>query len=410
MKDSPTDQVLGPGAKASSLPARTRIQSVDALRGLVMIIMALDHVREFFHTGAMSFQPEDLTRTTTALFLTRWITHLCAPVFALTTGVGAYLWFSRGRTIQQLSSFLWKRGIWLVLLDLVVVRFAMYFSLTSGLVILSVLWSLGWSMVVLGFLARLPMRVIAALSIAVILLHNIADGVQAAAFGPAAWVWTVLHQPGLIRLGGVIVLAAYPLIPWVAVVAAGFCCGPLLRVSSTRRQKWLVRGGLVLTLAFIAIRYLNGYGDPQPWSMQETAVKTLLSFLRCTKYPPSLDFLLMTLGPAMLIWAWFERRDLGKYNPLIVFGRVPLFYFLLHLFVTHLLTFAFAMARYDTVSFLRNPLPSLGGSAALYPAGFGYDLPYVYVVWLLVVALMYLPCLYFAKLKERRKDWWLSYM
>lgn len=387
-----------------------RIQSVDALRGLVMIIMALDHVRDFFHTGAMSFQPEDLTRTTTALFLTRWITHLCAPVFALTTGVGAYLWFSRGRTIQQLSSFLWKRGLWLVLLDLVVVRFAMYFSLTSGLVILSVLWSLGWSMVVLGFLARLPMRAIAALSIAVIVLHNLTDGIQAAAFAGAAWVWTILHQPGLIRLDGVIVLAAYPLIPWFAVVAAGFCCGPLLGMSSAQRRKWLVRGGLALTLAFIAIRYLNGYGDPQPWSMQETPVKTLLSFLRCTKYPPSLDFLLMTLGPAMLIWAWFERQDFGKYNPLIVFGRVPLFYFLLHLFVIHALTFVFAMARYGTMHFLWNPLPSLGGSAALYPTGFGYDLPYVYMVWLLVVALMYLPCLYFAKLKERRKDWWLSYI
>ena len=265
-------------------------------------------------------------------------------------------------------------------------------------------------MVVLGFLARLPMRVMAAMSIAVIVLHNFTDAIQPAAFGAAAWVWNILHQPGLIRLDGVVILAAYPLIPWFAVVAAGFCCGPLLRMSSGQRQKWLVRGGLVLTVAFIAIRYVNGYGDPQPWSVQETPVKTLLSFLRCTKYPPSLDFLLMTLGPAMIIWAWFERQNLGKYNPLIVFGRVPLFYFLLHLFVIHALTFVFAMARYGTVGFLSNPLPSLGGSAAQYPAGFGYDLPYVYIVWLLVVGLMYLPCLYFAKLKERRKDWWLTYM
>lgn len=404
------DHFVKSNSQASSLSASTRVQSVDALRGLVMIIMALDHVRDFFHAGAMSFQPDDLTRTTAALFFTRWITHLCAPVFAFTTGLGAYLWVNRGRNIEQLSQFLWKRGVWLVLLDLIVVRFSMFFSLTVGPVILSVLWALGWSMVILGFVARLPMRAIAIFSVTLIVLHNLADGIPAAAFGSAAWAWNILHQPGLIPVNGLIVLAAYPLVPWVAVVAAGFCCGPLVRMSGLQRQRYLFRAGLALTFAFVVLRWLNIYGDPQPWAVQETSGMTVLSFLRTTKYPPSLDFVLMTLGPAMLIWHWLDRREFSKYNPLIVFGRVPLFYFLLHMFLIHALTFAFAMMRYGTVGFLWNPLPSLGGPASSYPPGFGYDLPVVYGVWLLVVLLMYPLCLYFGNIKERRRDWWLSYL
>lgn len=398
------------GQHSTGIPASTRIQSIDALRGLVMIIMALDHVREFFHSGAMSFQPEDLTRTTTALFFTRWITHICAPVFAFTAGLGAFLWMNRGRSTQELSRFLWTRGLWLVLLDLTVLRFAMFFSLTSGPVVLSVLWSLGWSAVILGFLVRLPLGILTTLSIAVIALHNLLDPIPASAFGSAAWLWNILHQPGLIRLDGVVVFAAYPLVPWFAVMSAGFCFGRIALLTESSRRKWLVNIGLGLTMAFFLIRWLNVYGDPQPWSLQQTPVRTLLSFLRCTKYPPSLDFLLMTLGPSLLIWAWLDRAHLSTYNPLIVFGRVPLFYFIGHFYLVHALTFLLALIRYGTVSFLRNPLPSMGGSVALYPPGFGYDLRTVYLVWLLVVVAMYAPCLFFARLKERRKSWWLSYL
>jgi uncharacterized membrane protein len=277
-------------------------------------------------------------------------------------------------------------------------------------VILNVLWALGWSMVILAVLARLPLRMVAAISVGTVLLHNLLDPVPPAAFGSAAWAWNVLHVTGAVPAGTTLVITAYPLIPWFAVMAAGYCFGSILRDDAERRRRWFVRLGIGLTLGFVIVRAINLYGDPQPWSPQANAGTTVLSFLRTTKYPPSLAFLLMTIGPSMLIWAWLDRMRLSRYNPLVVFGRVPLFYFIGHLFVIHGLTYVFALSRYGTAAFLSNPLPSLGGSAAMYPPGFGYDLPVVYLVWILVVALMYLPCVLFARLKEKRTYWWLQYV
>jgi uncharacterized membrane protein len=386
---------------------------VDALRGLAMILMALDHTRDFFHAAAMAFPPEDLTRTTVAVFFTRWVTHLCAPVFFFTTGIGAFFWLGRGHT-ESRTAFLVKRGLWLVVLEVTALRLAMTFSLRDGPVFLSILWALGWSMVALGFLSRLPLRVLAIGSVLVILLHNLADRVTAADLGAAGPLWSVLHQPGPVPLGGVLFLVAYPLIPWVAVMAAGFCFGPVLSWEPRRRRAWMVRLGLGLIAAFLVLRAVNGYGDRFPWT---TAVpdRTWLAFLRCTKYPPSLDYLLMTLGPALLLLAWFDRltgspAGLSGKNPLLVFGRVPLFYFLLHFLLIHLLTIPFAYFRYGQVAFLLDPLPTLGGSGDRYPPDFGYDLGVVYGVWVLIVALMYPLCLWFSRLKERRRDWWLGYI
>ena len=219
-----------------------------------MIVMALDHTREYFHSGAMSFQPEDLTRTTAVLFFTRWITHICAPVFMFTAGIGAFFWLRRGRTVSQLSQFLWKRGVWLVFLELTVLRFVMTFSLVKGFVFLSILWALGWSMVALGFLVRVPIRTLAVLSIGVIVLHNLADPVRASQFGAAAPVWNILHQPGVFRVDGALVVAAYPLVPWFAVMALGFCFGAVVTLEPARRRWWMLRIGLGLTLAFLVIR------------------------------------------------------------------------------------------------------------------------------------------------------------
>ena len=362
-----------------------------------MIIMALDHVREFFHSGAMSFQPEDLTRTTVPLFFTRWITHICAPVFMLTAGIAAFLWYQRGHSKAELSRFLWTRGLWLVVLDLTVMRFAFNFSLTSGLLILGVLWALGWSMVVLALLIYIPIRWLTALSIATIALHNLADSVT------GGWIWNIIHQPGIFKIGDTVVLAAYPLVPWIAVMSLGFCLGRVFLLDPSDRQKFLLRAGLATTIAFLVIRAINIYGDPSPWS-------TALSFLRTTKYPPSLDFLLMTLGPAMLLLAAFERLKLTSSHPFLVFGRTPLFFFIVHFYAIHLLTIPFALIRYGEAPFLRYPTPSLGGDAKLYPPGYGYDLWVVYCVWLGIVVLLYPLCLWFARLKERRKHWWLSYL
>jgi uncharacterized membrane protein len=377
-----------------------------------MIIMALDHTREFLHIGAMSFSPEDLARTTPVLFFTRWITHICAPVFMFTAGIGAFFWLRRGRTTRELAHFLWKRGLWLVILELTVLRFAVNFHFVNGLIFLSILWALGCSMIVLGFLVRVPIPVLTVLSIGMIVTHNLADSVSASQFGAAAWVWNILHQPGIFRVDGVSVLAAYPLVPWIAVMALGYCFGPVMTPVMTmdppRRRSWMVRIGLGLTLSFLVLRGINVYGDPNPWT--QVPGMTVLSFLRCNKYPPSLDFLLMTLGPALLLMAWFDQFVFTKTNPLIVFGRVPLFYFLVHFFLIHLLAFPFAFIRYGHAAFLLDPAPSMAGPANLYPPGYGYPLWVVYAVWFAVVALMYPVCLWYARLKERRNDWWLSYL
>lgn len=395
----------------SDPPAAGRVASVDALRGLVMIIMALDHTRDYFHAGAMLFQPEDLTRTTVALFFTRWITHICAPVFMFTAGLGAFYWLKRGRTTAQLSRFLWTRGLWLVVLELTALRFIMSFGLREGPVLLTILWALGCSMIGLGFLVWLPARVLAVVSVVVIALHNLTDRISGAqVFGEsAAWLWNVLHQPGVIHAPDPLVIVAYPLVPWVFVMAAGFCFGQVMMMDTAQRQRWLIRIGVAMTVAFIVIRAINVYGDPFRWS-NEIPGMTVLSFLRTVKYPPSLLFLLMTLGPAMLLLAWFDRARFSKTNPLIVFGRVPMFYFLAHFTMVHLLAIPFALAKYGRAGFLWHPMPSVGGSAEFYPAGFGYSLGVVWAVWIFVVVAMYPLCLWFMRVKQRRTDWWLSYL
>jgi len=395
-----------PGEASNS---KLRLPSVDALRGLVMILMALDHTREFFNSSAQLFQPDDLSRTTAALFLTRWVTHICAPVFCFTAGLGAFFWMSHGRSPGELSKFLWKRGAWLAIVDLTVMRFALTFSLWHGIVILNVLWMLGLSMIVLAGLVRLSRKWLAAASMAVIGLHNLTDSIPAARFGSFAWTWNILHQQGVFKVRAALVLVAYPLVPWIAVMALGFCCGEVMTLAPVRRERLLMWIGLATLAAFFVVRGINHYGDPQPWS-REFPGMTVLSFLRCTKYPPSLDFLLMTLGPAFLLLAWFDRITFSRSNPLIVFGRVPFFYFVVHFYLIHFLTFPLALANYGRAAFLLQPLPSVGGSADLYPANYGYGLWTVYAVWVLVVLLMYPVCRWFADLKRRRNDWWLGYL
>ncbi len=334
-----------------------------------MIIMALDHVRDFNHNLIGVLSPEDLTRTTPALFFTRWITHFCAPVFMFTAGLGAYFWQDRHhRTVAELSGFLAKRGLWLILLELTVFRFAIGFSLLSGPVLLTILWALGCSMLALALLVKLPIPAITALSLGMISLHNLLDR-----FRDLGGLWNVLHQQGAFPLGPLTFVAAYPLIPWIGVMGAGYCFGVLMK---TKTPQWILRFGLMLSLGFLALRALNFYGDPNAWD------GTFLSFLRTTKYPPSLAFLLMTLGPALMLLGWFGRLGFAPRNPLIVFGRTPLFYFVVHLYVARM------------VALTHNGV-GLGG---------------VFLIWIAVVAAAYPLCFWLMKVKERRKDWWLAYL
>ena len=375
----------------------SRIAAVDCLRGLAIVLMAIDHIRDFVHAGAMTGSPTDLSRASAIVFLTRWITHFCAPTFAFTAGMGACFWLDRGHTRPQLSRFLWTRGVWLILLELTVMRFAYYFNWTNRYpILLLVFWSLGASMVLLAALIYLPIPVLATLSLATIALHN--------AITPPASL-RLLFQPAAMQLGGATLFFGYPVLPWLAVVAAGYCCGRLYRLDPERRRRILIRMGAGATIAFLVIRALNHYGDPSHWSGPRFA----LSFLNVTKYPPSLDFLLMTLGPALILLAIFERHAPAV---LVTFGRAPLFFFVAHFYLAHAISVALAYVRYGAAAsgFIWNPPPSMGAPRGLFPAGYGYPLWTVYVVWIFVVVALYPLCGRWAAWKATRRHWWLSYL
>jgi uncharacterized membrane protein len=393
--------------------SRIRVASVDLLRGGVMVIMALDHVRDFVNRSAQSSSPTDLAATTPALFLTRWITHFCAPVFVFTAGLGAWFYLQRGRDRRDLSRFLLTRGLWLMVLEMTVMRVAYQTKLLSSApLFLLVLWVLGLSMVGLALLIWLPLPAVAVLSVGTIVLHNLLDGVSAASLGGAAPLWNVLHQPGAISVGGVLVIIGYPLVPWIAVMSLGFCTGRLFEFEPGRRRRILYQSGIAASAAYLLLRGINGYGDPSPWTTQASPLFTALSFLNTTKYPPSLDFLLMTLGPALIMLAWADARKFDERNPLIVFGRVPLFYYVAHFFAAHLAAVLLAFVRYGARAgdFALLPVPSMGGPADRFPDDFGYGLLATYVVWIAIVAVLYPVCRWYAAVKQRRRDWWLSYL
>jgi len=404
MATTPHVSVLQP-----QLAAKTRLDSVDALRGFVMIVMALDHTRDFFSKD-LSFDPTDLARTYPALFLTRWITHYCAPVFIFLAGTGAFLATTRGKTKEELSRFLLTRGLWLVFLELTWVRccgwlFNFDYHFAMGIVI----WAIGWSMVGLAGLVFLPLRWIATFGLVMIASHNLFDYVQPGTFGKLGWLWKILHSGGIIvPAQGYRFAAGYPLVPWIGVMAVGYSFGSWLVRESAQRRKWLFRSGAALTALFVLLRAINVYGDPDHWSPQKNALFTFFSFLNCHKYPPSLLYLLMTLGPALVVLAVLDRGTPRWLGPVLVFGRVPLFYYLLHIPLIHGLGVLFAYVRYGHAEwFFANP-PAAGPPPI--PADYGYSLPVVYLIWVGVIAALYPACQWFAEVKRRRREVWLSYL
>ncbi len=378
-----------------------RIDALDALRGIVMILMALDHVRDFFHRGAMSFSPTDLTKTTPIIFFTRWVTHFCLPTFMFTAGAGAFLWWHYGkRTKNQLGQFLITRGLWFIVLELTVMQFSYNFNFSAqNRILLLVLWIFGLCMIFMSALIWLPPRILAAVSVAVIVLHNLLDRIPIP-------VWLFLHQLGVFRFAGRAWLVPYPLLPWAMVMTAGFSFGHVLLLEPRRRRTITLGTGLGLTIAFFILRFLNVYGDPSP------RADGILSFLNCTKNPPSLEYLLMTLGPALITLSVLDRLTFHFRNPLIVFGRVPFVYFVTHFFVIHTALVLMSWIRYGNAAFafVFHPTPSLGGPAALFPSGFGYRLHTVYGVWIVILALLYPLCVWFSGFKARRSYWWLRYL
>jgi len=389
-------------ATAQAPAARFRIESVDLLRGAVMILMALDHTRDFL--GVNTFNPTDLGHTTAPLFFTRWITHFCAPVFFLLTGTGAYLSL-RKKSKSELSRFLLTRGLWLILLECTLLRcLGLQFNFDYHVTLLNVLWALGWAMIVLSALVHLPVSVTTALGLIIIAGHNLLDSIRSS--NP---LWSILHSPNFV-FGSAehSVFVSYTLIPWVGVTAVGYGLGRIYDWTAERRRMFLLDTGLGLAAAFLILRGINVYGDPLRWAVQKSTLFTALSFLNTCKYPPSLLFLLMTLGPALVfLWA-VEKRTPKLLRPALVFGKAPMFYFLLHVPLIHLIAVGACYARYGHVHWMFES-PSIGQFPFTPPTGWGFSLPIVYLFWICVVIALFPLCRWFAAVKRRRSDAWLSY-
>jgi len=380
---------------------RTRIVSVDVLRGAIMVLMALDHVRDY--VSRLHFPPEDLSRASVALFATRWVTHFCAPTFSLLAGVGIGLAMQRGKSARDMSRFLLVRGSWLIVLDLVVtpVGWNLGFDLFPAFAL--VLWALGLSMIVMAALVHLPRIAVAAGSLAMIATHNLLDGIRPGDLGALAPLWHVLHVPGFVIPGKLFV--GYPLVPWVAVMALGWVLADVYGWEESRRRAFLVRVGLAATALFVVVRALNGYGDSLPWSPQRSPGLTVAAFLNVRKYPPSLDFLLMTLGPVLVALGLLERARGRVAGWLATYGAVPLFFYVVHIVLAHVTGVLLAWVQGGA------PRRILVASAPeTIPEWYGLSLPGVYAAWALVVLAMYPLCRWFARLKRERDDWWLSYL
>lgn len=375
------------------------------LRGIIMVVMTLDHTRDFFSNA--HFDPTDLNQTSAALFLTRWITHFCAPVFVFLAGTSAYLWAARRNAKAELGGFLLKRGLLLLILVGSVEAWAWNFSNDFRQLDGGVLWAIGWAMILLSGLIKLPLPWIVGFGALTIVGHNAFDDIKPADLGSFGPWWAVLHTGDDVDFGGGWKLNPYyPLIPWVGVIAVGYGFGWWMNTPPWRQRGRLLGLGVSLIAVFAMLRFANVYGDPQPWRVYPDFSFTVMSFINCHKYPPSLLYLLMTLGPALILLAWFEARPANRFGVLQVFGRTPLFFYLLHIYVIHLLALL--------VAFLADgPLSALVGGgiwAPGLPKDYGYGLPAVYALWMLVVLLMYPCCRGFEALKRRKPHWvWLRF-
>lgn len=398
----PPPSPAGTFATGASAVARaaSRLDSIDLLRGLVMILMALDHTRDFF--SASGGNPRDVAEP--ALFLTRWITHYCAPIFIFLAGTSAFLYGAKGRSTGELARFLVTRGFWLIVLEFTIVRFGWTFNPGFTSLLASVIWAIGVSMVVLAALVWLPRAAIAAFGLALIAGHNALDGISPADLGSASWLWTALHEGGRIQLGGTRLFFLYPLIPWVGVMAAGYALGPVFLGDAETRRRLLMRLGIAVTAGFIVLRATNLYGDPAAWVMQDNALSTVLSFINCEKYPPSLLYLMMTIGPALMLLSAIEHARGRLAGWITAYGRVPLLYYVAHLYLLHLMALVMVLIVY------RDDLSWLTASPPQKPADYGLALPGVYAVWLGAVIMLYPLVRWFAAVKARSRAWWLSYL
>jgi len=389
-----------------------RIASLDIIRGAVMVLMALDHVRVYSGLPAGGSMP--------GIFFTRWVTNFCAPAFIFFAGTSAYLY---GRKHLNLARFLVTRGAWLVFLELTVIRVGWAFNLDfSHYLLAGVIWAIGWCMILLAGLVKLPVRLVGAIGLVIIAGHNLVDGrfwdvASAVREGGAPWLGTILYfgfWTGPVQLGsGPTLYVLYSIIPWIGVMAAGYAFGAVMVMEPARRNRLCLRVGLSATALFLLLRGLNLYGDPFPWAAGASAggggqpMPGWLAFLNTNKYPASLLFLLMTLGPTIALIPALERARGPVVRWLTVFGRVPMFFYLLHIPLIHALAVLVSLVRTpaDTAwLFTNHPMANPDP-----PAGYTWGLGLLYCWWVAAVGLLYWPCRWFAELKARTRSAWISY-
>jgi len=391
-------------------PNKKRIESIDILRGIVMVIMALDHTRDYFYAGA---NPLNLATTTPFLFFTRWITHFCAPVFIFLSGTSIYLQSLR-KTKSVLQSFLIKRGLWLIFVEVIIISFAWTFNPGYNLIILQVIWAIGISMVLLGLLIRLPFNFILIMGLIIVLGHNLLDIPESAAGFKAGFWWDLMHH-GFFALYPInsnhVVAIIYPFVPWTGLMMLGYCTGLFFspKYSVQHRGKILNRIGIGLILLFIVIRFINVYGNPEAWSIQKSSLFTILSFINVHKYPPSLLYMFMTIGPAFLLLSSFERIQNGFTGTMRIYGRVAFFYYVVHLYLIHLVSAIFFFAKGHTIQEATNI--NTGLPFYFLAAKDGYSLYLVYVIWICIVIAVYPLCKWYNNYKTNHiEKWWLSYL
>ena len=418
------DPITAVAPTTATYDPRRRIAQIDMLRGLVIVLMALDHVRDYFLGGpgmvGIGGNLLDPATTTPALYATRWITHLCAPTFVFLSGVSAYLQLANGKTTPNLSRFLFTRGLWLIFLELTVLSFGWSFGFPYVL-FMQVIWAIGWCMIALAALVWLPRVAVLAIGAVITIGHNLLDPINAQELtGASRLVWTFLHDGGPLFVGEQpIGLFAYPVLPWVGVAALGYGLGDVFADKSERRDRNILLIGLAMFAAFLVLRFTMLYGDPsfatgpegewRDWRVQPNWGAALMVFFDVQKYPPSLQFTLVTLGVVLTLWPLLARLPGVAQSVLNTFGAVPFFFYLLHVYLIHLLSIAVNAAAGNDVSGLFDYMINVF-TAPEKLEGLGFALPWVYLAWVVVLALLYPVCRYWQGLKARRRDWWLSYL
>lgn len=396
-----------------TLIATRRVQSVDVLRGIVMVIMALDHVRDGIHNAAFTDNPLNLATTTPALYFTRWITHFCAPVFIFLSGTSIYLQSLR-KTKKELSLFILKRGLWLIFAEWIIISFAWTFNPFFNFVPFQVIWTIGISMVILSGIIWLPFKAILAIGLVIVVGHNLLDIPEAAEGFKAGFWWDLLHHGHFTMYSYApnhFAVIVYPFLPWTGLMMVGYCFGKFFvpQFSAEKRRKIFIALGAALVIFFAILRYSNLYGDPHPWTEQKNQLYTFLSFLNVHKYPGSLLYMSVTVGIAILFLGLIDRIRNGFTNVMVVFGRTAFFYYIAHLYLIHIiymiLFFIRGHSMQDAIASMQN-LPFLFAIP-----GEGYGLGIVYLVWIVVVILLYPLCKWYDNYKRNHKEkWWLSYL